>query len=785
MIVGATTSDGATFACKVNGGGPVRVAVSTNASMTSPVFTSSQAVDAQGVAKVAITGLAANTRFWWRVEDNSTIDTSRTGTFLTLPPAGLPASFTVAGASCAGLDPDFPGVAGGEPDPIRVSNHPVYATIREQALANDWPLWFNFGDWGYPDYGDATVDNLANRRAYYDANLAQPNQAALLEDLASDYAWDDHDYLRNNLGGANANAAQVYRERFPHDPLPDPNAIYHDKPVGRVLFVVADVRYYRSPNGDPDGPGKTMLGAAQKAWMADLLVNTDAKLLVWVMPSQWNGTSADSWASFPTEQAEMIAMFESTGFLGRMVIWGGDYHGVALDTGANSPGGIPVLQSASIDATPGSGSGGTYDLGTLDGRNQYGTIGVQDLGTHLTVTLTAWRGLSTVFEYTFSVQGTAPAPAATGALLRTLSGSHRPTFEARVVSTFQTGGDPDGEEILILEGDVTLDGTAEVQRTLEMVTAGINEQTRRSVWPRKATDLLAPYGNEVFIRRGVDVGSEVLWVPLGYFRLDTPEQDVAPYGPIRLSCQDRMSGIVDGRLMAPREFTGVRTVASVFQELVGEIYPNAVILFDDATGSSTLGRPLVAEESRYQVLWDIATSRGKIMYWDGEGILRVQAPPDPAELAWEVNAGTGGAQFRASRSLTREGVYNAVVANGEGGDEANPVRAVAVDANPLSPTFFGGRFGKVPIFYSSPLLTTNVQAATAAANLLRRSIGMPFSVTFESVPNPALRPFDPIRVRYGDGNRELHIVETLTIPLNAEAPMTGTTREQTLVVVDV
>jgi hypothetical protein len=779
MVVGAVTPAGATFVAKVDGGGPVRVAVAANPAMTSPVFTSSQAVDAQGVAKVSIAGLDPSTRYWWQVEDNATLDTDPTGQFITHPPLGLPASFTIAAASCAGLDPDFPGDAGGELDADLVSNHPVFDIIRTQALTNNWLKFVNLGDFGYPDWDVTLTDTLANRRTFFDDNLAQSRQAQLYREVAFGYLWDDHDFLANNQRGASPNAAQVYRERTPHYDLPDPAGIWQSWQIGRVLFVGADVRYYGSDNSDPDDASKTMLGTAQKTWLAGLLASCDAKLLVWLLPQQWLGTATDSWASFTTEQAELVAMFDSTGWLGRMCIVSGDYHGLAIDDGANSPGNIPVLQAASLDATPGLGTGGTYSAGTLDGRNQYGTVTVQDLGTHLQVTLTAWRGTSAVFTHTFTVAGTPPPAPATGALLRTLSGSHRVLVEARVCTTFQTGGNPDGVQITILGGDVTLDGTAEIQRTLELTTTG-------DLWPRRASDLLTPYGNEIFVRRAVDLGPDLepLWFPLGYFRIATPEQDDAPDGPIRLSCQDRMSGIVDGRLLGPRVFSGSRTNQSVFQELVGEIYPDVTVIFD-SMAMDNLGRQLVAEESRYQFLREIADSLGKVMFWDGQGFLRVEQAPDPGMPVWTVNAGDHGVQLQVSRTLTRVGVYNAVVATGEAGDGSDPVRAVAVDANPLSPTFFGGPFGKVPRFYASPLLTTVGQASVAAGNMLRRSIGMPYEVNFRAVVNPALRPHDPIEVRYLDGNRERHVMESLTIPLDVGSPMVGTTREQTLVRVEV
>jgi hypothetical protein len=786
MLVGAPTEDGATFACKVDGGGPVRVAVALDEAMTAPVFTASAAVDAQGVAKVLITGLTPATRHFWQVEDNGTLDTDPTGQFLTLPPLGVPATFTIGISSCAGLDPDFPGEAGGELDPGKVSNHPIYDTIRERALAEGWLMFVNEGDWGYPNFGDDTTDTLANRRAYYDDNLAQPRQAALWRSLSSWYLYDDHDFLANNQRGASPNAVQAYAERVSHYTLVDPNgAIYAAKQVGRVLLMGADVRYYGSANGDPDGPSKTMLGAGQKAWMQSLLSTLDVKFLIWLMPQQWLGTAADSWASFATEQTEVVGIFDETGFLGRMCIASGDYHGLGLDTGATSPGNIPVLQAGSLDSTPGSGSGGTYDLGTLDGRGQYGTITVADLGSHLVVTLTAWRGTSAVFQHRFTVAGDPPPALGSGALASALTGSHQLLVSTRVVTTFQTGDDPDGTPIEVIDGDVRYDGTARIRGTANVDVVGFSQTTWRSLWPRRAVDLFTPYGNELFVEVGVDFGGAgPLMVPMGYFRITTPRQAVAPYGTIRLlSCQDRMAGIVEGEFLEPRELRGTRTIGSVVEELITEIYPDAVIIFDDNTSMQPLGRTVVLERSRYQGLLDIATAAGKIIYWDNQGAFRFETAPDPSAPTWRVAAGKGGTQVEVSRELTRIGRPNAIVAIGEGSDGV-PVRAVAIDANPLSPTYFGGRYGKVPERFATPLLHEAEQAATAAAQLLRRRIGLAYSIQYSAVPDPARRPYDPGEVTYQDGNAELHILQAVTIPFRGR-PMTGTTREQTLLKVEV
>src|SRR5690606_39371279 len=62
-------------------------------------------------------------------------------------------------------------------------------------------------------------------------------------------------------------------------------------------------------------------------------------------------------------------------------------------------------------------------------------------------------------------------------------------------------------------------------------------------------------------------------------------------------------------------------------------------------------------------------------------------------------------------------------------------------------------FGQVPRFYASPLITDVAQAKSAAASLLKRSLGLPYSVSFGTIVNPALEPLDPIRITYPEIGR--------------------------------
>ncbi|MFI6160398.1 DUF5047 domain-containing protein [Micromonospora haikouensis] len=360
-----------------------------------------------------------------------------------------------------------------------------------------------------------------------------------------------------------------------------------------------------------------------------------------------------------------------------------------------------------------------------------------------------------------------------------MTGSHRVAVRARVVAAGTTGSDPPGVDLPVEGGDVQLDATATVRSTLSLTVPGVGW------WPSTATSPLAPYGAEVWVARGIAYGdglSEL--VSLGYHRIDTVEQSDAPRGAVQISARDRMAGLSDARLLAPIQYQAGTTLGDIVDELVREVYPSAVIEWDDLTDLAELGRAVIAEEDRHAFLDDLVTAAGKVWWWDHRGHLVIRSVPTPTEPVLTVAGGEGGALVSLSRELSREGVYNGVVAYGEGADTVPPARAVAVDSNQQSPTWWGGPFGKVPRFYSSPFITTDAQAQSAAEAMLTKALGLPYSVDFSLVPNPALEPHDPVRIAY-PGRSEVHVVERLTVPLTAAGVMTAATREQTLIAVGV
>lgn len=361
--------------------------------------------------------------------------------------------------------------------------------------------------------------------------------------------------------------------------------------------------------------------------------------------------------------------------------------------------------------------------------------------------------------------------------LAAISSSHRAVSQAFILAPGQTGTSPTGTEVAVIDGDVRYDAKAQIRSTLTLEVSGADG------FPERATDLITPYGNEAFVRRGVDYGGGAIeWVSLGYFRIDGVEQDRGPDGPIRITGSDRMAGVVDARLTQPDQFNASTTYGVVLNSLVGAVWGWADIEWDDDTDDEPLGRVVLVEEDRFAFLDQLITSLGKIWYWDHRGVLVIKDTPTPTEPVWACASGAGGVLVELGRALSREGVYNAVVATGEAFDDTAPARAFVVDDDPDSPTYWEGPFGRVPRFYSSPFITTDGQAVTAAASILRQSTGLPYEVDFTHVPNPALELWDPITVAIGS-RVETHIVETMTVPLSPLVAQTGTTRKLSTTVI--
>ena len=158
--------------------------------------------------------------------------------------------------------------------------------------------------------------------------------------------WDDHE-VRNNFAGPAEPlmpaARRAFLDYWPVSGTPDePTRLYRRLRWGRHLDVfILDTRQYRSPNEAADGPAKSMLGTAQRAWLLDGLARSDAtwKVVVSSVPLGifTGGQFSDSWSSanvlgfprkgngFVHERSAILEAIRRAG-ISNVVVLSGDVH---------------------------------------------------------------------------------------------------------------------------------------------------------------------------------------------------------------------------------------------------------------------------------------------------------------------------------------------------------------------------------------------------------------------------------------------------------------------------
>ena len=377
-----------------------KLQVSTDPSFASVTAESTTTLSRSRVVKATVDGLAASTAYYHRWVIDGVPDAGVVGRFTTTPSAGA-ASFRFAFASCA----------------LTGSQHAVFDTIRTLSPA---PLFFaHIGDIHYEDISSV---GEATRQAALDSVFSSAKQHQLYREVPTYYMYDDHDYCGDNTDGSAAgrdSAVLTFRSRVPTPPLAssiETDPVYYSYTIGRVLFVMTDLRAARSPVGNTDNSSKTMMGATQKAWFKTLLSDpaNAHKLVVWFSTVGWiGGTSGadqfqDHWGYYATERAELADFFKDNGLSGRLAICSGDMHALAYDNGAhaNYSSGtldVKVFQAAPLDQVSVLNAGPFTSGPTYGTGHNFAVMDVADDGSTITATVKGLNSaLTEAYSYTFS-----------------------------------------------------------------------------------------------------------------------------------------------------------------------------------------------------------------------------------------------------------------------------------------------------------------------------------------------------------------------------------------------
>jgi len=328
--------------------------------------------------------------------------------------------------------------------------------------------------------------------------------------------------------------------------------------------------------------------------------------------------------------------------------------------------------------------------------------------------------------------------------------------------------DPQGNvaTLAITGGSVSVNRGAAVRRSC---TLSVSPGEGGSAIPAGARSPLAPFGSTVALWYGIDVPGvpgTSKW-PLGVFRLSQVPVEDQGSPTLSLTAYDYSRTVSRNRLTAPWIVTAGTNYGAAIAGLVSNRLPGTRVRPHSVAATTPL---LVVdpEEDPWKVVTDWATSCGQEVYFDAEGWLVIAPEPDPEQglPTWTYTDGADSVIVSAGKTMSDEPGYNGVVLTSESTTLATPLRAEVWDADPASPTYHLGVYGKVPKFVSSPYVATQAQADAAALAEYRRSAGGTEQLSLTIVPNPLHQVGDIIRVvRPLSKIDQTTVVDSMTVPL--------------------
>ncbi len=148
-------------------------------------------------------------------------------------------------------------------------------------------------------------------------------------------AWDDHDYLNNDLSGipdrftkADQEALRAVWHQNWNNPENEREGIYCNTRMGPVEVIMLDTRSLRNNVGR--GKYGSFLGIEQLAWLKETLKNSEAPFKVVSSGTMWSdyiSNGKDSWGTWDTVAREEIFSFIENENISGVLLVSGDRHG--------------------------------------------------------------------------------------------------------------------------------------------------------------------------------------------------------------------------------------------------------------------------------------------------------------------------------------------------------------------------------------------------------------------------------------------------------------------------
>ncbi len=334
-MVGAPGPDHITIWARTTGAFPVQLEYSTDRDFSNPVRGVSTMARAEDDFCVTLRqhGLRPNQTYYYRLLYDGIADRHQPLPHRTRTAPQGRSDFRIAFGSCCRVQYD--------------RDQRIFETVRR--LEPDMFLWL--GDNIYADSDEAqALSELYTRQRLVDT--LEP----MLRSVPQLATWDDHDFGFNDADGLSpfkAESLRLFRNYWPNPAYGSDGApgVWFKQSYGGVDFFMLDGRYHRDPSAAPDTPQKTMLGAAQKAWLKRELQRSRAPFKILVSGGGWSSAESeeggDSWAVYMNERNEIFDFIRDRRIEGVVCISGDSHMG-------------------ELNCIPRSGDGGydIYDLGS-------------------------------------------------------------------------------------------------------------------------------------------------------------------------------------------------------------------------------------------------------------------------------------------------------------------------------------------------------------------------------------------------------------------------------------
>lgn len=334
----------------------------------------------------------------------------------------------------------------------------------------------------------------------------------------------------------------------------------------------------------------------------------------------------------------------------------------------------------------------------------------------------------------------------------------------------------DGTVLYASDGQVEMDSRRDITRTCDLTLVPTDTLSVSDVY-----NLVMTPSVEISVYRGLIVNGAAEYVPLGVFSTDTARKG---RDTVTWQGSDRSKKIARARFTDVYPIASGTTLANAGTDLLTSRWSYTPTDFSNVTQSLSAAITYEAGESSdpWAQARKLFAEFGYDLNFNGIGTARAVVIPDPSTVnsVFDFGAAETNLLISGETAGTFEQTYNGVIASGEGSNVSTPVRAEVWDDDPSSPTYYLAGFGRVPMFYSSPNLTTVDMCTTTARTMLAKSKGRLEQFSTVGVVNSALEPLDVVTATlYGTSGR--YVIDRLTIPLKASDTMSIVARQTSVV----